>query len=128
MKHARLVALVAAAALEANAPTSAQLRGLRATTTRVQVQVYEALAKIENCTKWRNPGCLKYARQIGASVGRNRYAVFDTIEHGRLALWLRVQAGEGKTVLEFLSGYNPGVENYPWRVAVVAGLDLEETM
>ena len=80
MKHARLVALVAAAALEANAPTSAQLRGLRATTTRVQVRVYEALAKIENCTKWRNPGCLKYARQIGASVGRNRYAVFDTIE------------------------------------------------
>jgi hypothetical protein len=92
---------------------------------QVQQQVYKALSRAENCLKWLNPGCLKYARQLGAVRGPHWYAVFIKLQFGQEALWRRIQAGRGQTVLEFLSGYNPGIANYPFRVAAMTGLDLE---
>lgn len=78
--------------------------------------------------KWLNPGCLKYTRQPGAERGPHGYAVFRKSIDGQAALWRRVQVGRGQTVWEFLSGYNPGVPNYPFWVAAVADLDLEAVL
>ena len=94
----------------------------------VQQQVYSAISRVENCIKWLNPGCLKYAHQPEAARGPHGYAVFPRLIDGQAALWLRVQAGRGRTVWEFLSGYNPGVPNYPFWVAATTGLDLEDVL
>jgi len=115
------VAFLAVAAHAPPAPPSLP----RVPTSHVQQQVYTALERAENCMKWLNPGCLKYARQPGAVRGPHGYAMFRELRDGQAALWCRVQVGRGQTVWEFLSGYNPGVENYPFRVAALVGLDLE---
>lgn len=126
LRVAMAVALAAVLAGDAWAP--AGVPSAPATASRAQQEVYAALVRVEHCVRWRNPGCLKYARQPGAARGPYGYAVFENLAAGEAALWRRVRAGRGQTVREFLSGYNPGVERYPQRVAVLAGLDLEAVL
>lgn len=94
----------------------------------VQERLFQALSRAENCAAWRNPGCLMYAGQKGASLGPMGYAVFQTLEHGKVALRKRIVKGSGKTVREFLSGYNPGQKGYPAKVASLENLDLEDRL
>jgi hypothetical protein len=94
----------------------------------VQQRLFDALGRAENCARWLNPGCLKFARQDGARRGPNGYAVFRTLVDGRRALRRRIARGRGQTVLEFLEGYNPGHVEYPGRVAALGGLELWEAL
>ena len=94
----------------------------------VQQRLFDALGRAENCARWLNPGCLKFARQEGARRGPNGYAVFRDVMDGRRALQRRIARGRGHTVLEFLKGYNPGHAEYSGRVAALGGLELWEVL
>lgn len=94
----------------------------------VQERLFDALGRAENCARWLNPGCLKFARQEGARRGPNGYAIFRDVMDGRRALRRRIAHGRGHTVLEFLKGYNPGHAEYSGRVAALGGLELWEVL
>lgn len=94
----------------------------------VQQRLFDALSRVENCKVWRNPGCLRFARQAGAYRGPQGYAVFRSLFWGQRALRRQIKAGEGQTVFEFLHHYNPGYADYPFKVAAFAGLSLQEIL
>ena len=79
-------------------------------------RLFEAISKTENCRKWNNPGCLKYAKQEGAKRGHRGYAVFKTVELGSAALMRRIEKYRGQKVGTFLKKYNPGVRGYVSKV------------
>jgi hypothetical protein len=69
------------------------------------------IARHENCLSLKNPGCLIYRRQPGASRAASGYARFRTQTEGRLALNrdLRKKLGRGMTVEQILAAWNGGV-------------------
>lgn len=86
-------------------------------------RLFFAIARVENCRSWNNPGCLKFARQKGARRGPRGYAVFKTLALGRRALSLQIDRYKGMKVGHFLRKYNPGVRGYTRKVlAASSGL------
>lgn len=94
----------------------------------VQERLFQALSKTENCIVWKNPGCLKFAKQPGAKRGPRGYAVFATLKQGEAALRRRITSRTGMTVGEFLKGFNPGRASYAKRVLSFADLNLEDRL
>jgi len=94
----------------------------------VQVKLFMALERGENCRAWKNPGCLKYARQFGARLGPHGYAIFHTLRDGEMALIDRIKRSAGQTVDAFCRGYNPGRPKYLHYIASLAGLDLRDRL
>ena len=91
------------------------------TLTPVGLRLKVAISRIENCKRWNNPGCLKYAKQLGAKRGPNGYAVFKTKELGERALVFQIQRYSGSTVRGFLVKYNPGVKGYVKKILAASG-------
>jgi len=94
----------------------------------VQDRLFNALARFENCAGLRNPGCLKFAGQLGARGGPSGYAVFQRLVDGERALRRQIARGQGRTVVEFLKRYNPVASGYPEKVAAFGRLGLEEVL
>jgi hypothetical protein len=94
----------------------------------VQERLFDALARVENCAALRNPGCLKFAGQLGARRGPGGYAVFWRLVDGERALRRQIVRGQGRTVVEFLKRYNPVGSGYPEKVAAFGRLGLEEVL
>jgi hypothetical protein len=94
----------------------------------VQQRLFTALSRFENCRAWRNPGCLRFAGQAGAVRGPGGYAVFRNLLFGERALRRQIEHGQGQTVFEFLTHYNPGHANYPARIASIAQLSLADVL
>ena len=92
----------------------------------VRQRLFRALSQVENCRVWNNPGCLKYARQLGARIGPHGYAIFQTLRDGQRALWKRI-GPSGVTVAHFLRRYNSRVGYAEW-VAAVAKVRLEDVI
>jgi hypothetical protein len=87
-----------------------------------------AISRIENCAKWNNPGCLRFARQLGARRGPDGYAVFKTATLGLRALKLQISRNKGSNVVDFLKRYNPEHAWYPGKVLKLAGLKETDTI
>ena len=92
----------------------------------VRQRLFRALSQVENCRMWNNPGCLKYARQMGARIGPHGYVIFRTLREGNRALWKRI-GPSGVTVAHFLKRYNPRAGYAEW-VAAVAKVRLDEVI
>ncbi len=52
----------------------------------VRQRLIKTVGRLENCRKWKNQGCLKYAAQPGARRGPSGYAKFHFAEDGDVAL------------------------------------------
>lgn len=92
-------------------------------------KLFYAISKVENCRKWNNPGCLKFAHQKGANRGPNGYAVFKSKSLGEEALAARIEKGNGMNVGHFLRKYNPGKKGYVKKVLAFAkGLRDTDTL
>ena len=94
----------------------------------VQQRLYGALTRIENCRAWNNPGCLKFAHQLGARKGPGGYADFQNPVDGERALKDRIARGAGRKVGEFLRHYNPKHRGYARKVEVLAGLEADDRL
>lgn len=68
-------------------------------------RIATAIAKWENCTTWRNSGCLVWAGQANAMRNSRGYATFRTKAAGDAALVALVthRVRSGKTLHEVLS-------------------------
>jgi hypothetical protein len=86
----------------------------------VASQLFSAISRVENCRKWNNPGCLKFARQKGARRGPKGYAVFKSRAFGERALLRQIERGHGMQVRHFLKKYNPGHPGYVKKVLAFA--------
>jgi len=60
-----------------------------------------------------NPGNLKFVHQAGATLGTGGFARFETPEAGYRALvdQIRLDAGRGKTLAQYITKYAPPPEN-----------------
>jgi hypothetical protein len=78
---------------------------------KIMVRLVRSIARHENCAAWRNPGCLAFADQPGATRLPNGYAQFRTREDGRVALErdLRAKLGRGLTVAQISIAWNGGL-------------------
>lgn len=90
--------------------------------TPVVDRLVAGLSKVENCAKWNNPGCLKYAKQFGARKGPRGYALFRSPAYGYRALRRQILRRKGKNVGSFLYNYNRGVPGYVQKVLLASGL------
>lgn len=90
--------------------------------TPVVDRLISGLSKVENCVRWNNPGCLKYAGQFGARKGPRGYAVFRHPAYGYRALRRQILRRKGKKVGPFLNDYNRGVPGYVEKVLAASGL------
>ena len=90
--------------------------------TTVADRLIHGISKVENCVRWNNPGCLKYAGQLGAKKGPRGYAVFVDPYFGHLALRRQVLRYKGRRAGTFLINYNRGVPGYVEKVLAASGL------
>jgi hypothetical protein len=90
--------------------------------TTVADRLIHGLSKVEHCVRWNNPGCLKYAKQLGAKRNRRGYAVFVDPYFGYLALRKQVLRRKGRKVGPFLNDYNRGIPGYVEKVLAASGL------
>ena len=125
MKQHSRVLLLALSATCLHAPFAQRLAPL---SPSVRERLFNALARFENCAGLRNPGCLKFAGQLGARRGPGGYAVFRRLVDGERALRRQIARGQGRTVVEFLKRYNPVGSGYPEKVAAFGRLGLEEVL
>jgi hypothetical protein len=80
-----------------------------------------AIAAREGCV--RNPGCLKYAEQAGARLGRAGYAEWPTKEEGFAALERHIEKRWTWTIREIAVAYNRPNVRYAEMVLKGTGLD-----
>ena len=78
----------------------------------VKARLIATQSRFEKCSKWNNPGCLKFARQPGAVRLPNGYARFSSLDNGYSALSVWWDRHGCRPVEKALRRYNPQREDY----------------
>ena len=94
----------------------------------VRSRIISTQARFENCAALKNPGCLKFAGQPGATRGRNGYARFSSLENGYRALYRWWDRRGCAPVGKSLGRYNPSRADYAAVILGAAGVRGDEVI